>query len=90
MDKKEFIFCGKFNNDRFTVSVVQEYRHDDMKKVFGISQMYGKHNSRVDAHDREIMEQWIKLTAVQEWLHANYNAGDGRSYELDALPELPF
>ena len=90
MDKKEFIFCGKFNNDRFTVSVVQEYRHGDMKKVFGISQMYGKHNSRVDAHDREIMEQWIKLTAVQEWLHANYNTGDGRSYELDALPELPF
>jgi hypothetical protein len=85
MDRKEFIFCGKFNNDRFTVSVIADHRQGE-KKVFGISQMYGKHNSRVNAYDRQIMEEWVELTAVQEWLNANYNSGGGRNYELADLP----
>jgi hypothetical protein len=89
MDRKEFIFCGKFNNDRFTVSVIADHRQGE-KKVFGISQMYGKHNSRVNAYDRQIMEEWVRLTAVQEWLNANYNSGGGRNYELADLPELQF
>lgn len=89
MDRKEFIFCGKFNNDRFTVSVIADHRQGE-KKTFGISQMYGKHNSRVNALDRRVMEEWVELPAVQEWLNANYNSGGGRNYELADLPELPF
>jgi hypothetical protein len=87
MDRKEFIFCGAFDDARFTVSVIPSYRYGEEPKVFGISQMYGKHNSSVGRFDREAMEQWVASEHVQAWLRANYNDGSKPRVELgDALP----
>jgi hypothetical protein len=88
IDKREFIFCGDFGNDRFTVSVVSDYGPKDHPRTFSIQQMYGKRNSQVKREDKHKVELWVDSTPVQQWLRANYNDGSNRRrVELgDALP----
>lgn len=89
MDRKEFIFCGAFDGARFTVSVIPSYRYGEEPKVFGISQMYGKHNLQVNKRDKLMMEQWVAEEPVQAWLRANYNDGKDRP-QVELGDMLPF